>query len=299
MTDKIHQYEADGLLELLELLEQDERYRVLRAVPRPYTDMPEDGMPPQGRCIALIDVESTGLDVEQDKLIELAIMLLFVDDDGKVLRHIAPASWLEDPQVAIDPKITQITGLAAHHLLGKAINDRAASALIDRADICVAHNASFDAAWIERRFPEHAAKAWGCSLKEIDWLSLDFEGRSQQHLLSQAGWFANAHRAADDVWSLFHLLNQQQCDPGSNHQRTHLQRLLHTSAKITARVEAVHAPYSAKDRLKARGYRWNAGRKFWWTELAQSDLAAERAWYRKQGLPLFRTVLVTANERHR
>lgn len=295
MTDKIHQYEADVLVELLE---QDERYRVLRAVPRPYTDMPEDGMPPEGRCIAIIDVETTGLDVEQDKLIELAIMLLFVDDDGKVLRHIAPVSWLEDPQVAIDPKITQITGLAAHHLLGKAVNDRAASALIDRADICVAHNASFDAAWIERRFPEHAAKAWGCSLKEIDWLALGYEGRSQQHLLSQAGWFSIAHRAGDDVWSLFHLLRQES-DPGSNHSRTHLQRLLHTSAQNTFRVEAVHAPYSAKDSLKARRYNWNAARKIWCKELAQNDLGAERSWFRQQGLPLFRTVPVTANERHR
>lgn len=296
MSDKMRQCEADVLVELLK---PDERYRVLRAVPPRYTDMPADGMPPEGRCIAIIDVETTGLDVEQDKLIELAVMLVFVDDDGKVLRHISPVSWLEDPQVVIDPKITMITGLAAHHLVGKTINDQAASALIDRADICVAHNASFDAAWIEQRFPEHAGKAWACSCKEIDWLPLGFEGRSQQHLLSQAGWFSNAHRAGDDVWSLFHLLSQEQCDPGSSHRRTHLQRLLHTSAKSTFRVEAMHAPYAAKDRLKARHYRWDPTRKIWCKELAQKDLAAERSWFLQQGLPPFRTVPVTANERHR
>ncbi len=296
MTDKMHQYEADGLVELLE---QDEHYRVLRAVPPRYTDMPEDGVPPDGCCIAIIDTETTGLDIEQDKLIELAIQLLFVDDCGNVLAHIAPISWLEDPQVVIDPRITMLTGLAAHHLAGKTIDDRAASALIDRADVCVAHNASFDARWIEKRFPEHVGKAWACSCGEIDWLPLGFEGRSQQHLLSQAGWFSNAHRAGDDVWSLFHLLRQEQADPGSNHRRTHLQRLLHTSAQNTFRVEAVHAPYSAKDRLKARQFRWDAARKIWCKELAQTDLAAERSWFRQQGLPLFRTVPVTANERHR
>lgn len=296
MTDKLNQTEADVLAELLE---QDESYRVLRAVPPRSTDMPADGMPPDGRCIAIIDVESNGLDVEQDKLIELAIMLVFVDDDGKVLRHIAPVSWLEDPQVVIDPKITMLTGLAAHHLVGKTINDRAASALIDRADICVAHNAGFDAAWVEQRFPEHVGKAWACSCLEIDWLPLGYEGRSQQHLLSQAGWFSNAHRAADDVWSLFHLLSQEQCDPCSSRRRTHLQRLLHTSAKSTFRVEAVHAPYVAKDRLKARQYRWDPTRKIWCKQLAQTDLAAERSWFLQQGLPPFRTVPVTANERHR
>lgn len=296
MTDKMHQYEADMLVELLE---QDERYRVLRAVPPQYTDMPADGTPPDGRCVAIIDVESTGLDVEQDKLIELAIMLVFVDDDGKVLNHIAPISWLEDPQVVIDPKITMITGLAAHHLVGKAINDQAASAMIDRADLCVAQNAAFDSKWVEQRFPEHAGKAWACSCKEIDWLPLGYEGRAQQHLLSQAGWFSNAHRAGDDVWSLFHLLSQEQCDPGSTNRHTHLQRLLEASGNDTFKVEAVGAPYAAKDRLKARQYRWDSHRKVWFKELAQNDLAAERAWFRQQGLPLFRTVPVTASERHR
>ena len=113
MTEKMHKTEADVLAELLE---QEESYRVLRAVPRPYTDMPEDGVPPDGRCVAILDIESTGLDVENDKLIELAIMLVWVDDEGRVLRHVGPVSWLEDPQVVIDPKITMITGLAAHHL---------------------------------------------------------------------------------------------------------------------------------------------------------------------------------------
>jgi DNA polymerase-3 subunit epsilon len=277
----MHQYGADVLVELLE---QDERYRVLRAVPPRYTDMPEDGIPPDGRCVAIIDVETTGIDIQQNKLIELAIMLVFVDDDGKVLRHIAPVSWLQDPQVVIDAKITMLTGLAANHLVGKTINDRSASALIDRADICVAHNAGFDSGWIEQRFPEHVGKAWACSCREIDWLSLGFEGRSQQHLLSQAGWFSNAHRAGDDVW----------CQ-----SRMHLQRLLHTSAKTTFWVEAVHTPYSAEDRLKARQYRWDPDRKIWCNELAQNDLTAEHSSFLQQGLPPFRTVPVTANERHR
>ena len=296
MKDTKHTYDSDVLIDLLE---GDQRYRVLRAVPPAHTDMPADGTPPDGRCIAIIDVETSGLDIENDKLIELAIMLVFVDAHGKVLRHMGPVSWLEDPQVVIDPRITLITGLAAHHLVGKQINDKAASALIDRADVCLAHNAKFDSAWIEQRFPEHRGKAWACSCAEIDWLVLGYEGRAQQHLLSQHGWFSNAHRAADDVWSLFHLLRHEQFDPGSNRKRTHFQRLLDTSAQQTFRCEAVNAPYEMKDRLKARQYRWNPNRKVWSKELCQSHLAAERSWYRTEGLPMFRAVPITANERHR
>lgn len=296
MTDKLHQYDSDVLVDLLE---QDQRYRVLRAVPAPYTDMPEDGVPPEGRCVAIIDVETTGLDIEHDKLIELAIMLVFVNDDGAVLSHLGPVSWLEDPRMIIDPKITLLTGLAAHHLAGKKINDKAASALIDRADLCVAHNARFDAAWIERRFLQHKGKAWACSCSEIDWLTLGYEGRAQQHLLAQHGWFSNAHRAGDDVWSLFHLLRCEQSGPGNHPRRSHLQRLLDASGQDTLMCEAVNAPYAAKGKLKARQYHWNPTRKVWAKELRHSVLAAERSWYRQNALPIFRTSPITAFERHR
>ena len=203
MNDKNHTDDGDTLIDLLE---DDERYRVLRAVPPPYTNMPSDGIPPDGRCIAILDTETTGLNVEEDKLIELAVMLLFVNDDGNVISHLGPISWLEDPQVVIDPRITMLTGLAAHHVAGKSINDGMATSLLDRADLIVAQNAQFDLAWIEQRYPNLTGKAWACSCREIDWLVLGYEGRSQQHLLAQHGWFSNAHRAGDDVWSLFHLL---------------------------------------------------------------------------------------------
>lgn len=284
---------------LVQMIEQDERYRVLRQIPRAHTNMPSDGSPPPGRCIAIVDVETTGLDVENDHLIELAIMLVFVDDDGVVAGHMGPVSWLEDPGGVIDPKITLLTGLAVKHVAGKSINDAMAASLLDRADVIVAQNARFDAAWIEKRYPALAGKAWACSCTEIDWLLLDYEGRSQQHLLAQHGWFTNAHRAAEDVWSLFHLLQQEQIGPGENRPQTHLQRLLYASSQITERVEAARAPYSAKDRLKARGYRWDAVRKVWWKEMGQSDLAAERSWYRQNGLPEFFTKPITAHERHR
>src|SRR5690606_35404105 len=128
---------------------------------------------------------------------------------------------------------------------------------------------------------------WTCSCSEIDWLKLGYEGRSQQHLLAQHGWFSNAHRAEADVWSLFWLLHQRQCGPGDSPDQTHLQRLLKTAATPTVLVEALWAPYSAKDKLKARGYRWDAGRRIWCKEMAQERLAAERSWFRTEGLPLF------------
>lgn len=274
-------------------------YRVLRAVPPRISVMPPDGTMPEGRCVAIIDCETTGLDTQNDALIELAILLAFIGEDGQVTGHFGPVSWLEDPGVELDPRIALLTGLTNKDLAGHAIEDGTAAGLIDRADVCVAHNARFDSGWIEQRFPQLAGKPWACSASDIDWLMLGYDGRAQQHLLMQHGRFANAHRAGDDVWSLFHLLLHRQPDPGDGPTRSHLQRLLEAADTVTFRVEAVHAPYAAKDRLKARGYRWDASRKIWWKELRDDDLAAERSWFRVQELPPFRTAEVTSSQRHR
>ncbi|MXP44409.1 3'-5' exonuclease [Allopontixanthobacter sediminis] len=274
-------------------------YRVLRAVPPSFSVMPSDGTMPGGRCVAIIDCETTGLDVQNDAVIELAIMLAFVGMDGQVTGHFGPVSWLQDPGVELDPRITLLTGLTNKDLAGHAIKDGTAAGLIDRADICVAHNARFDAAWIEKRFPQFAGKPWACSASDIDWLMLGYDGRAQQHLLMQHGRFANAHRAGDDVWSLFHLLKHEQPDPDGRTTRSHLQRLLKAADATTFRVEAVSAPYAAKDRLKAHGYRWEAARKVWWKELRYEELTAECRWFRAQELPPFRTEQVTSSQRHR
>ena len=61
-------------------LETDGNYRVLRSVPRPYFDPPK-GAPPDARCVALIDLESTGLDPANDRIMELAIMLVWVNEN--------------------------------------------------------------------------------------------------------------------------------------------------------------------------------------------------------------------------
>lgn len=274
-------------------------YRVLRRVPKPYPSMPHMGPVPDGRCVAIVDVETTGLSVENDVIIELAIMLCFVEDEGWVTGHFGPFSWLQDPGRELDPKISLITGLGAQHLKGQKINDTFAHGLLDRADLIVAHNSRFDSKFIERRYPDLAGKAWACSCSEIDWLKLGFDGRSQSALLAHAGWFSDAHRAAADVWALFWLLRHRQCDPGGGPVRTHLARLIDAADTPSAIVQAERAPYSKKEMLKARGYRWNPDGPFWQIELPPQKVEHEQAWGYRNGLPTMTTRTVTAHERHR
>ena len=281
-------------------LETEGHYRVLRAVPKPFSSMPDNGATPPGRCVAIVDMETSGLDPDRDKIIELAVMLVFVDNNGDVTGYAKPVSWLEDPGIPLEPDITMLTGLANHHLVGHQIPDEFVVGMLDRADLLVAHNCSFEIDWLERRYPSIAGKPWARSMRDIPWLKLGLDGRAQTALLMQHGWFSDAHRAAADVWSLFVLLNETRSGWLKGKPRTHLQRLLKAADTDTVMVEARGAPFSAKDRLKSRGYRWYAGPpKFWAKEIDAIAVEHEQTWFQIEGLPEPSIRTITASERHR
>lgn len=284
---------------LAQELAMHDDYRVLRRVPKPYPSMPHAGPVPDGKCVAIVDTETTGLSAENDVIIELAIMLCFVGEYGEIVGHFGPFSWLQDPGQELDPKITLVTGLGAQHLKGQKINDTFAWGLLDRADLIVAHNSKFDAGFIERRYPDLAGKAWACSCSEVTWLTLGYEGRSQSALLAHAGWFSDAHRAGADVWALFWLLQHRQRDPGGGPVRTHLARLIEAADTPSVMVQAERAPFAKKELLRARGYRWNPDGPFWQIELPPEKVEHEQAWGYRNGLPAMTTRTVTAHERHR
>lgn len=298
-------------------LSASNEYRVLRAVPAPTQRMMES-TPPDGRCLALVDVETSSLDPADGAIIELAILLVWVDETGNVLAHIGPWCWLNDPGAPLPREIARLTGLSHADLTGRAIDDEAASRLLDRADLIIAHNARFDVSCIDQRYPEHRDKPWACSMADVDWTELGLEGRSQQHLLVQHGFFATGHRAAQDVWSLFHLLQQRagagaaavasvasEGEPDGPHQAhaapTHLQRLLAPIRAPSLRVEARRASFSSKGLLKARGYRWDASpsQRVWWRVIRGDQLAAEQHWFARNFLPNPHVIELTPVQRHR
>jgi DNA polymerase-3 subunit epsilon len=287
---------AESLTEAARLLDDQPEFRVLRRL------VPVDRLhagPPQGRARigVAIDVETTGLDRDNDRIIELAVQRFRFDERGRVIEIGRPRVWREDPGVPIDPRITKLTGLAAEDLAGQVIDEAAAVAILASADIVVAHNAAFDRPFVDRRLPAVAGLPWACSMAEPDWLELGFDGRALGHLVSQCGWFFEGHRAENDILALIYLLGH-----GTADGETILAKLMARSERPTYRVNAVDAPFEAKDALKARGYRWDAALRFWWKTVPEEDHEAERTWllaevYRGRGEPAF--LLQSACERYR
>ena len=292
-------YESCRLERAARLLDSHDDYQVVRRVPAPFPRMDGNRPPDDTMCVALVNVETTSLDPATGEIIELAIELVWVSQNGEVEAQLGPWSWLNDPGVPLTPEICTITGLRDDDLRGQVIDDRKVRALLGRADWLCAHNARFDVQWIDRRYPEFADKPWACSCSEIEWADLGFEGRSQSFLLAQHGLFGRAHRAGDDVWSLLQLLQQCRPDPDSGQVRSHFARLIEHAAQPSIRLSATRAPFAAKDELKARGYRWDARERVWVKLFDLGDVAAEEAWFRRKALPEPTTRYVTAVERHR
>ena len=68
---------------------------------------------------------------------------------------------------------------------------------------------------------------------------------------------------------------------------------------VLALCSVPRAPFSRKDLLKARGYRWNADARFWQKELDEELVAHEQAWFYCQGLPAPTLRPISAHQRHR
>lgn len=294
---------TDANSNLADIVDKDDRFRVLRRLEKPWAKESDEPARGTRRTLVLIDVETTGLDPDNDGIIELALMQVVVESQDDSLAHrivswTKPEEWLQDPGREIPKRISFLTGIDDDTVAGERIDDDRVLDVLAKADLIIAHNARFDRAFIEKRYIELGCRPWACSMSEIEWLDLEMDGRNLGYLLMQSGRFNQVHHAANDVWSLFKLLT---CSPTRFQlldQRSYLDLLLEASDAETYRVEALNAPFGFKDRLKARGYRWNPAKKVWWTELGYPDYLDERDWFAELGLPSFVATPIDATHRH-
>ena len=159
-----------------------------------------------------------------------------------------------------------------------------ASALIDRSSLVVAHNARFDRPFIERALPAARARPWACTRAEVPWTREGFASQALHCLACAYGVYArDRHRALADCEAGVWLLAQRLPVSGE----PVLAALRRRALAPTVRLWAVRAPRSAKDALRARGYRWmphtrcGIGRS-WWTEVDPDALESEFAWLREK-----------------
>jgi DNA polymerase-3 subunit epsilon len=230
--------------------------------------------------VVVLDTETTGLDQGKERIIELAMLGVDIDNDtGLPVGAVQVYDGLEDPGKPIPPEVVALTGIQDTDVQGQHLDEARVAELLEGVDLIIAHNAGFDRPFVEHRIAQFAQVNWACSFADIDWKA---QGRGSAKLesLAQAnGWFYDAHRAEMDCHALLAVLAQRL--PESAH--TGLAQLLQAVARPSYSLQATNAPFEAKDKLKARGYRWNAEQRVWHTRLKTDDeLNAECAWLKEQ-----------------
>jgi DNA polymerase-3 subunit epsilon len=270
--------EPDPELEALaRLLEATGDYRVLRRF-RPAPCVPLDDE--AGTALGVIlDFETTGFDASRDRIIQLALVpFRYSRDTGAILATAEPLVYFEDPGRPLPPEIVQLTGITDDDVRGRRIDDAAVEGLATGAALVIAHNASFDRPFAERRMPLFRDRHWACSLREVPWKSMGLRSAALEYLLlKHCGVFHAAHRADHDCLALLHLLATPfEC--GS----TPFQLLLASARKKSCRVWAERAPYERRGLLKQRGYHWNPGRSTWFREVYEDELSAEQEWLTRE-----------------
>lgn len=254
--------------------DSDPGRRVLRQI-TPLAHWPVLSAPVEPtKIVAIIDSETTGFDPEEDAIIELAVALVEVDATGRICRLIRKGQGRQDPGRPIPPRITALTGISDADVVGRHFGCEAFADVLQQAQVVLAHNSGFDRKFVERLIPGIQHLPWACSMKDCDWLMAGFDGAKLGHLLYQIGLFApQAHSALADVEALVNLLAHELPDG-----RTVLGEVLRNAEKPTMKIEAVNSAYSQRGELRRRGYRWDADRGVWWSELVPALVNEELAW---------------------
>ena len=268
----------DTLEAMAQQLEQHPDYQVLRRL-RPSLAWPGQGGGAVKRVVVL-DTETTGLDQSRERIIELAMLCVDIDiDSGLPVGPVTVYDGLEDPGKPIPREVVAITGIQDSDVQGQALDEARIDALLDGVDLVVAHNAGFDRPFVERRIPRFAQLPWACSFADIDWKAQGRPSAKLESLAQALGLFYDAHRAEMDCHALLAVLAAPL--PQAGH--TGLQALLRAAAAPSFTLQATQAPFEAKDKLKARGYRWNAEQRVWQTRLADPLLLdGECEWLKAQ-----------------
>jgi len=224
--------------------------------------------------VCFLDLETTGSNKETCKIIEFAGKLTAIDkNNGELIGIIDSYQSFNDPEEPITTEITRITGITNADVDGHSLDWDLISQIIHNADIIVAHNASFDRAFMDRYLPLSKDKVWVCSLNDINWSKRGFNARGQEILCIWHGFYYESHRAMYDVDALIHLVTYDI----EGQEKASLE-LISNSSKPIYRIAAVNSPFDTKDLLKARKYRWNPKRKYWWKNILFEELETEKEW---------------------
>jgi len=171
--------------------------------------------------IALLDVETTGRDAGQDRVVELGIVV------GKRGVVIAKYNWMVNPGRPIAPDAQAVHGISDADVAQSPTFEVIAHEVKKALEGCVpgAYNAPFDKAFVQAEMSRAKMELAGAPAlrREVEWLDplvwarevqSDERSRALGDVAARLGVkLENAHRASDDAEAALHVLYKLGKDP--------------------------------------------------------------------------------------
>ena len=244
--------------------------------------LPEKYNDPSGGEIKkgiVLDVEATGLSIGHDDVIQLALLPFEYEvSSGKILNIQKEDAFdgLREPKIPISKEASLVTGITNEMVINKKIDSKEVEKIINSSDLIVAHNASYDRPMVEQHWDCFKNISWACTFKSIDWLEEGFSSAKLELLGMNYGWFYDGHDAFNDCEACLALLSETL--PKKN--KTVFSVLREYAATPSFLIKAIDAPYSKRNILRRRGYKWRPADllngKVWWIET--NDYEEEVKW---------------------
>lgn len=97
----------------------------------------------------ILDTETTGLNHRKDEIIEIGAVAFTFDAAGTIGDVIGVYGGLQEPSAPNPSGITRLTGITDEMVAGQMIDLHQLHAIIEPADLIIAHNAGFDRQFCE------------------------------------------------------------------------------------------------------------------------------------------------------
>ena len=229
---------------------------------------------PNQKRLCFLDVETTGKDRTGDEIIEIALKTILFDLESCSIVSITDTyESYNEPTISIKKEAFLVNRITDDMVKGKSIDWNQVNSIIEKADVIVAHNASFDRAFIDGNSSVSPRKIWACSLEDIDWSGRNFSNGKQELLCFWHGFYYDSHRAMNDVDALIHLVTHP------HYTEDHpIVELIENAGKPYYKMKALKSPFLKKDTLKANNYKWDGGNKYWWKKLNFDEIEPEKDW---------------------
>ena len=216
-----------------------------------------------------IDVETTGLDAQKDRITEIGAVL-WSSIEKQPVRIMG---FLVKPGIPIPAELEKLTGITNAMVdaygVGPKASVTAVATLAAQAQFFVAHNAEFDKGFIEAEF-----KRQGVPMPALPFIDTRTDlppaayqlgkSASLKYMACDHGFTYPAHRAVNDVLAMFEILGRYDIEETVKRAQT-------PNVKVRAVVS-----FDDKHLAKERGYYWKPEQKLWIKPLKLDEVDAEK-----------------------